>query len=78
MTMNVKQKLIAVAGNQKVKLAAVGTAALAVSSGASAAIPPEVTKAITDGFADAQLVAYAILTGLAVIYGISLAKRLLK
>lgn len=43
-----------------------------------AAVPPEVTKAITDGFTDANTVAFAILVGLAVLYGITLAKRLLR
>lgn len=71
--MDIKNKFLK--AKQKI---AFGSVALLASVGASAAVPGEVTKAITDGFADAQTVAYAILVGLAVLYGITLAKRLLR
>lgn len=49
-----------------------------VATPAMAAVDAGVTDAITSGFADAKIVAVAVLVGLAGLFGIMLAKRLLR
>ena len=59
-------------------MAAVMTMLMMVTTQAYAALPEGVETAIQTGFTDANKVAGMVLAGLAVIFGILLARRLLR